>query len=164
MMMNDAGPASQRLSPGEAALWLLQQVAPGQGIANLGMRIQLPAPVRWWPLHETMSWIMARHTALRSCFPAWEGLPTRVVRPLEEIDFAIDVLDAGPDDLDEALREYAARPFDLGRAPLLRLGLSQGESRPPVLCLVLHHLICDGAGLGVLFSEIEQGYAAFSRT
>jgi amino acid adenylation domain-containing protein len=54
------------------------------------------------------------------------------------------------------------RPFDLGRAPLLRVGLVQLTEDKHLLLIDMHHIISDGYSLGILIKEfvsLWQGQA-----
>src|SRR5262249_60607630 len=62
-----------------------------------------------------------------------------------------------------AARE-AARPFDLGRGPVLRatlLGLSDAGDEHAIL-FTLHHIAADGWSVGVLVREVGALYGAFA--
>lgn len=162
-----AKPAGGPLSPAEEALWLLQRLVPDHGIANVAMRIDPRGPVRWWPMREALRWLVARHAALRSCFPLANGAPLRVVRAADEVEVELELLDALPDGVTEVeavLRPFAARPFDVEAAPLVRLGMVGTGSGGHVLCLVTHHLVVDGASLAVMVGELDAAYRSFAST
>ena len=55
-------------------------------------------------------------------------------------------------------RAKAERPFDLRQGPLLRARLLRVGEKEHVLLMCLHHIICDGWSLEVLFAESEQFY------
>src|SRR5260221_377918 len=54
----------------------------------------------------------------------------------------------------------AARPFDRGRAPLLRLGLVRWGAAEHVLLVTMHHIVSDGWSIGVLTRELTALYRA----
>jgi amino acid adenylation domain-containing protein len=153
-----------RLSPGEEALWLLQRLVPDRGITNVAVSLRAEDPPRWWPLRESLLWLTARHPALRSAFPARGGAPTRVVLPVGDVSADLDLADLTEQDLPLRLREYAARPFDLERPPLLRLGLFRlpPERRHYRIVLAAHHLVVDAASLRLLLDELSVAYRSFA--
>jgi len=70
--------------------------------------------------------------------------------------------------LDEAelthrLTRETQRPFDLAHGPLLRAHLFCLAEQEAVLLLVMHHIICDGFSMSVLFHELRTFYQAFDR-
>jgi amino acid adenylation domain-containing protein len=152
-----------RLSPGEKALWLLQQLAPDLGVVNVAISLDTPEPPRWWPLQESLQWLVSRHAVLRSAFPTRDGMPIRVVSEHGEIGAELDLVDTSSTELSTAMREYAAAPFTLDKPPLLRLGLFR--LRPEEGCcrivLVAHPLVADAASLRVLLTELREANHTF---
>jgi amino acid adenylation domain-containing protein len=151
-----------RLSPGEEALWLLHRLVPDRGITNVAIGVQPDGPLRWWPLREAFVWLVDRHTALRAAFPVRAGVPVSEIRPVGDVDAELDVVDVPPGGLDAALRDYAARPFDLDRPPLLRLGLFQVSAHEQYYCLAAHHLIVDLPSMRTLATELKLAYRALA--
>ncbi len=62
--------------------------------------------------------------------------------------------------LDEVLSTEFSRPFDLRRGPLFRVLLVRLASDEHVLLLTAHHIVTDGASMGVLVEELGALYAA----
>jgi hypothetical protein len=58
------------------------------------------------------------------------------------------------------VREEAALPFDLSRAPLLRLRLLRLGAAEHAVCATLHHIASDGWSVGVLLREVGALYTA----
>ena len=70
---------------------------------------------------------------------------------------------SGPGAAEEAERLVAERsntPFRLADGPPVRVTLIELASDDHVLCVILHHIICDGVSLNVLFDEISALYQA----
>ena len=66
---------------------------------------------------------------------------------------------------DEAKRliEAMARiPFDLSRAPLIRVNLIQLSEQDHILLVVMHHIVSDGWSIGVMVREFSQLYEAYA--
>jgi acyl carrier protein len=51
------------------------------------------------------------------------------------------------------------RPFDLSRAPLLRAGLVKKEENHFIMVIDTHHIISDGASMGIFIKEFMAVYA-----
>ncbi|HVX11332.1 MAG TPA: alpha/beta fold hydrolase [Pirellulales bacterium] len=106
-----------------------------------------------------------RHPALRTAI-LWQGLerPLQVVR--ERVDLPLtehDWRDAPADDQMRRLDEWssAARqePFDLTKAPLVRLDLFRlADDQFRFYCRA-HHLLFDGWSLAILVAEVLETYA-----
>src|SRR5262249_54808065 len=54
----------------------------------------------------------------------------------------------------------ASRPFDLAVGPLMRIALVH-RSDDDMMILIMHHIICDGWSMGILFRELVVIYAAY---
>src|SRR5215207_8988840 len=116
-------------------LWLLDRMQPGSSAYNVPVAVRLRGPVRADILADALAELVARHETLRTFFDEEEGEPVQVIVPelrpdLPEID--LTALPAGRADAEALLQaqEEARRPFDLGRAPLLRaflFPLSRGQ-------------------------------------
>lgn len=74
--------------------------------------------------------------------------PLRVIRPRDRRA------------ADERLAAALATPFDLGRAPLLRVTVLRHTAESHTLLIAVHHIICDGTSLHLLLAELGAGYAA----
>src|SRR5215213_855724 len=150
-------------------LWFLDQLEPDSALYNvpvathLSGRLDLPALVR--ALNE----IVARHEVLRTTFAMREGQLMQVVGPPpNHLELpAVELGARTPQEVEAVARRMAAeegnRPFDLARGPLLRARLLRFGADEHVLLLTMHHIISDGWSMAVLFNELGQLYAAFSR-
>ena len=58
-------------------------------------------------------------------------------------------------------RREALRPFDLARAPLLRVFWLDLAPDDQILLFTLHHIVCDGWSVGILTDELIALYRAF---
>lgn len=50
------------------------------------------------------------------------------------------------------------RPFDIEKAPLLRVGLVSASVNVHYLLIDMHHIISDGASVGILIEELSALY------
>jgi len=101
-------------------------------------------------LERTFRLLIARHQGLRTSFVEVDGEPVQVVHSPGDIEFSITGV--SPGDLAGFLR-----PFDLSRAPLLRVGLSAVE-KGNLLLLDMHHIISDGFSHQLLTREFTALY------
>jgi acyl carrier protein len=108
--------------------------------------------------------LVGRHEMLRTSFAERDGQPVQVIHPAapfatELIDLS-DVAD-GERRAREMLVELAGVPFDLARAPLLRLCLVRTAPDEHYLLWVDHHIISDAWSLKLFFEELGALYEAF---
>ncbi|GAB4560318.1 MAG: hypothetical protein Tsb0020_06870 [Haliangiales bacterium] len=145
-------------------LWFLDQVESGRAVYNIPQAFRLRGKLDRDALQAAVSEIVSRHESLRTCFQASDGKPMQVV---SDIDVSVEFTDLS--ELDEAEREAeAARranelgqtAFDLTEAPLMRVSLFRLADNDHVLFLDVHHSVCDGWSLALLFAELSAVYAA----
>ena len=157
-------------------LWFLDQLLPGSPVYNVPILLELRGALAPAALAGALTAVARRHEALRTTFAeAGPGLPAGPVRsgPLQVIappaPFPVPLVDLaglakGRRDA-EAERLAAAearRAFDLARGPLIRATLLRTAEREHAALVNLHHVICDGASLGVLLAELVVLYQALA--
>jgi amino acid adenylation domain-containing protein len=153
------------LSFAQERLWFLQRFDPDDASYNTYLVLRLRGRLEPGALTATLDALVARHESLRTSFPDVDGEPVTVIHPpapcpVERIDLT------GADDGQERARRLVAdrvnAPFDLAAGPPLRFTLLRLGPGDHVLCLVLHHIICDGWSHGVLFDDLFASYQALA--
>jgi amino acid adenylation domain-containing protein len=152
----------------QAALWFLDQLAPGQATFNIALAGRIRGPLDRSILERCFAEIIRRHGTLRTTFANIDGQPVQVVAaaiatPLTTTD--LRSLDE-PDREAEARRlvlQEARKPFDLARGPLARFRVLVLADDDHGIVLTVHHIIGDGWSLGVAARELAVLYDAFSR-
>ncbi len=144
----------------QRGLWFVQQVAPDNAAYNLVFAALVISAIDSAAFETALQCLVDRHTALRTRFVVDDaGVPRQEVLPAVKIDSAV-IAAAGWDD--EKLRGRAIaetkQPFDLARAPLLRVRLFQRGPRDALLVWTAHHIAVDFWSLAVLLDEFRQLY------
>ncbi|HEX8720181.1 MAG TPA: amino acid adenylation domain-containing protein, partial [Pyrinomonadaceae bacterium] len=155
------------LSSAQQRLWFLEQLEPGGAAYNVPGAVRLSGALNRAALEQSLGEVVRRHEALRTRFAAAPGTPEQIVEASARPAWEYADLRAMPEGRKEAEsgrvgRAEARRPFDLERAPLLRVTLIQLADSEHVLLLTLHHIVSDGWSMGVLVSEVSALYAAYS--
>ncbi|MEE8523718.1 MAG: amino acid adenylation domain-containing protein [Thermoanaerobaculia bacterium] len=155
------------LSYNQQQLWLLAQLDPHSPAYNEGGGIRLRGELDFAALTAAITEIARRHEVLRTSFAAVEGRPRQLIAP--ELTVPIPQVDLGRLDATRQQAELgrwttarARLPFDLGRAPLMRLTLVRLAAGDHVLAATLHHLIHDGESMKTFAGEMIRLYEAFS--
>src|SRR5215212_9877501 len=141
---------AERLPPlsfAQQRLWFLDQLAPGSALYNVPTSVRLTGELDMDALRLTLDEIVRRHESLRTVFVSIEEEPRQLILPPETNVLAIvNLRDLDPatrtEELNRRMYEEPRQPFDLSTGPLLRVTLCVGESEY-VLCLTMHHIICD---------------------
>ncbi|MGH8727036.1 MAG: non-ribosomal peptide synthetase, partial [Burkholderiales bacterium] len=148
-------------------LWFLYQWEPASAFYNINSALKLEGQLDAAALERCVNEIVRRHESLRTSFKTADGEPVQIVHPAVEIKISTVDL-RGLSLLDDEIRRVAAeetgRPFDLSRAPLIRVSLLRLGDASHVLLTTLHHIISDGWSVGIFYREIAVLYQAFARS
>lgn len=155
--------ASSGLSRAQERMWFLERVHPHPSANSVPTVIRLRGPLDRDALERAIGALVERHAALRSRFPlVGEGPVCEVERhlrvPLERIEPEPGWEGESEVAVPPAVERFASQPFDLAAGPLLRTGLMEVAAADHVFALVIHHLVCDGWSLGILYSELVALY------
>ncbi|MFK4071137.1 MupA/Atu3671 family FMN-dependent luciferase-like monooxygenase [Streptomyces sp. NPDC029674] len=152
------------LSFGQQRMWVMSEMLPESGGAAyvLSGRIRLEGeagPGEWQALRQAFTDLVARHEALRTAVRAGDGGPVAVLADTYEVPFTEQDLPPGRT-VEEVAAEEARRPFDIGRAPLVRAALVHERPGLTHLLLSVHHIAADAWSLGILYRDLAALYAA----
>ncbi len=153
------------LSFAQQRLWFLDQLDPEKPHYNLPLAVRLKGPLDRAALSRALDVIVERHEALRTVYTHADGEPRQIVEPprrvpLEGRDLSGVREPERADALARCLAEEVAKPFDLGRGPMLRATLIREAENRHVLILCMHHIAGDGWSLGIFLREFAELYAA----
>ncbi|ASZ13671.1 SDR family NAD(P)-dependent oxidoreductase [Chitinophaga sp. MD30] len=100
--------------------------------------------------------LITRHEVLRTTFEVREGeVKQRVHETIAGFEWTIYESDAAGV---SSLVDQFIRPFDLGRAPLLRAGLIRTENDAHILLVDMHHVVTDGVSTDILVNDLTHLY------
>ncbi|MCP4156330.1 MAG: AMP-binding protein, partial [bacterium] len=172
-------PAEQReyyeLSSAQKRLYILQQMEESATGYNMCEAILLEGTLHPEKLEKTFRQLIARHESLRTSFEIIGGEPVQRIHHQKEIDFSIENYEMGEEgeraEAPAGIIEGFLRPFDLTRAPLLRVGLikppepdapaHRAISRTPprqIIIIDMHHIISDGTSVRQFEKEFMALY------
>ncbi len=142
------------LSPAQKRLYLVYHMAPEAVQYNMPMTVPLGSKADPRRLQNVFRRLVDRHESFRTSFHMVEGEPLQKVWPNAEVPFQVENLHpAGP-----GAGLSFVRPFDLSRAPLLRVGLVEDKGGHTLL-VDMHHIISDGTSQQVLTQEFLTLYS-----
>ncbi|MFJ7209119.1 amino acid adenylation domain-containing protein [Streptomyces sp. NPDC098789] len=154
-------PGDHPLSPNQAALWLLHQVAPESPAYLVSTAFRVHGALDPSALGAALAGLTRRHAVLRSTFPRTDSGPVqRVHADLPPAFEQVDASGWSATELAARLTETAEQPFDLEVGPLLRARLFSGAEGGHHLVLTAHHLVGDLWSLSLLLDELAVGDAA----
>ncbi|HLP57743.1 MAG TPA: amino acid adenylation domain-containing protein, partial [Candidatus Deferrimicrobium sp.] len=141
------------LSSAQKRLYLLDRVNPGNTVYNIPAVFNVTGELGPGVMENIFRELIRRHESLRTSFHMIGGEPVQVVH--EEVEFAIE-------HLADRVEEWASliRPFDISKAPLMRVVLKKEAAKKHILMLDMHHIITDGVSTGILIAEFIALYKA----
>ena len=128
---------------------------------NLPFFVKLEGPVDRQRFQRTFNRLIRHQEAFRTFFQFIEDQPVQRILDPGDVEFAIQELTPqGLEDrhIQEAIHSFI-QPFDLSKAPLLRVGLVTVKEDEHILLVDMHHIIADGTSVGVLADQITRFFA-----
>jgi amino acid adenylation domain-containing protein len=155
------------LSFAQERLWFMDQLLPDNSLFNLSTAVRLRLPLNGEAIERSLNEILRRHESLRTSFVVIDGHPAQVIAPSLHMSLPIvDLAKLPPTErereADRLANEEAHTPFDLRRAPLLRVKVLRLEPADFVLLVTMHHIISDGWSMGIFWNELSAIWSAFA--
>jgi amino acid adenylation domain-containing protein len=152
--------AATPLSFAQEGIWLAERSAAVGSAYHIPMAVRMNGDVDRTALTRALARLVDRHEMLRTVFEEVGGAP--VQRSRQDVAIPLEVAEGPAADDDPGatrwMQAVAARPFDLGSGPLLRVALRRERDGDHLLLLVVHHLVADGWSLGVLIRDLVELY------
>jgi amino acid adenylation domain-containing protein len=143
------------LSAAQKRLYILSQLGEGQTNYNIPGVAAVAGELDPTRLEAAFKGLIQRHEALRTSFELVEGEPVQKVHG--EVDFQISRFRAEESEAPELINGFI-RPFDLSRAPLLRVGLIELSNQKNLLVVDVHHIVADGISMEIINRELISLY------
>ncbi|MDQ1355232.1 MAG: hypothetical protein QG657_5542, partial [Acidobacteriota bacterium] len=140
------------LSPGQQRIYMIQQMDPRSTAFHISSAIELIDEANPDKIREIFKRMIHRHESLRTFFIQVEGKPVQRILEPGAVEFEIEYNDLAVEAEDIY---HFIRPFDLSRAPLLRVGVIKSDNGKVVLLIDMHHIIADGVSVDILTAEFQ---------
>ena len=137
-------------SSAQKRLYFLQQMEPGSTVYNIPAAFRLAGRVRKEKLLAAFKGLIDQHESLRTLFVPAAG--ETVQRILPGADFELEYDDSAHPQPSAWIADFV-RPFNLSKAPLLRVGLVKLDDREHLLLVDMHHIIADGLSHQILVQD-----------
>jgi 3-oxoacyl-(acyl-carrier-protein) synthase/acyl carrier protein len=155
------------LSNSQRRMWIMSQTEEGSLTYNIPLRFLIKGQIDTNILERSFTELIVRHEALRTVFIVDHGEPRQKILSVESVNFKIKSLDlfsTGGDleDAQKLLLNESKKAFDLTAGPLLRVLLVRISKTESVLFINIHHIICDGWSLTLMFDELLANYKSIN--
>jgi amino acid adenylation domain-containing protein len=160
------------LSSTQRRLYVLQQMDKTGTVYNMLWSAVLEGKIDRHGFTGTVEKLVQRHESLRTSIQMIEDNPVQRIH--DKVKFEIEYHDAGRKAQRAKRKEESnapcvmrfsstiknfIRPFDLSRAPLLRVGLIKQARQTHILMVDMHHIISDGISKEILVKDFIALYA-----
>jgi amino acid adenylation domain-containing protein len=146
---------SYPLTSEQKRIYLAEQVEEGSTGYNMPGAMIIAGKLDSRKFEAAFQALINRHESYRTTIEMENGELVQKIH--SQADFKIEVIAKGNLTLTELARNFV-RPFDLKRAPLLRVGLVKLAEQKHFLLFDVHHLISDGVSAGILIKEFSAAY------
>ncbi len=154
-IMPAAVQARYPLGPAQERLYFLQVYDAASTAYNLTTVFQLQGKADTARFRQVLAGLAERHSALRTAYTVVDGIAYQYID-----DKAIPELEEFQSDgntVNAVIKKFI-RPFDMSKAPLLRVGLIHTGTDASCMVFDVHHSICDGTSLGIIVKDLMLLY------
>jgi amino acid adenylation domain-containing protein len=151
------------LSSAQKRLYVLHRLYPDSIGYNISQAFNIEGEVDLRKLEETFHLLISRHEVLRTSIKVVDDIPVQEI--LDDVKFEIRVHEVEESGVQGILTDFI-RPFDLSRAPLMRVGLiriSPGSAGTPgsrhTLLVDIHHIVTDAVSLTIFMKDFSAAYS-----
>ncbi|MCK5056814.1 MAG: amino acid adenylation domain-containing protein [Candidatus Aminicenantes bacterium] len=157
------------LSSAQERLHFVQQMDLGDTAYNTPLVLEIEGDFDMERFEEAFGKLIKRHESLRTSFVMTFG--DEVLQKIhEDFEFEVEYYPKertepnsgsklqNPEDRCAGVIGSFIRPFDLSRAPLMRVGVIKIEEEKHILIVDMHHIISDGMSRGILIRDFLSLY------
>ncbi|WP_339251672.1 amino acid adenylation domain-containing protein [Sporosarcina sp. FSL W8-0480] len=144
------------MSSAQKRLFLLNQMNESEIGYNMPICLSYTGKVDVEKVQNVLDRLVQRHESLRTSFHFEEEVAVQKIAAEAAIEVDIEERDANLPS--EVYLEEFVRPFDLSKAPLLRVKIIKTEDDQGYLLFDKHHIISDGMSMNILIQEFCQLY------
>ncbi len=143
------------LSSAQRRLYLVQQLDLNSMTYNTPMLVEIEGEIEKKKVEETFKKLSAKHESLRTSFIIVENMPVQKIN--QALEFKIEYYIDSQTEIKNIIENFI-RPFDLSKAPLMRVGLIKISPLKHILMVDLHHIITDGISRNILINDFMTQY------
>lgn len=151
--------SSYPLSEAQKRIYFVANQDPNSLLYNIAGGISFTTIPDVHKLENCLKELIQKHSSLRTYFTIENG---NVVQKItEHIDFHLEVEQQSENSIEDLFTDFI-KPFDMSKAPLFRAKLVLFNNTNCILLLDMHHIISDGASVGILVKELCDNYSGIA--
>ncbi|NIM15785.1 MAG: amino acid adenylation domain-containing protein [Candidatus Aminicenantes bacterium] len=147
------------LSPMQKRMYVLNKMGGIGTTYNLPMVMTIEEKVDMQHVEQAFQLLIHRHESLRTSFHMIDEEPVQVIHEPGNKDFQVEYSSyrGGEKEVDELVRAFI-RPFDLTRAPLMRVKIAALPGEKYLLIFDVHHIAVDGTSYMIISRDFATLY------
>ncbi len=152
------------LSTAQERILAIEKLMPGTRLGNASIVLKLTGQLNLKALSKTISWIVARHEILRTCYREDKKLNRFVPVIEEDCSVQLEISNNSnhtPFDACELAKAEANNPIDPFGGPVFRAVLFTTRSKIAYLSICVHHIAVDATSSTTLWRDLASAYSAF---
>ncbi|NOQ25383.1 MAG: amino acid adenylation domain-containing protein [Bacteroidales bacterium] len=144
-----------KLSSAQKRLFFLFELDKTSLAYNIPKIVKLEGKLDKLRLNNAFRKLIDRHENLRTSF---EVINDEVVQKISnQVEFEIEYYHSDKNGVQSIIKNFI-KPFDLEKAPLIKVGLIEIQSQENLLMIDMHHIITDGVSQGILIKDFSALY------
>ncbi|NOQ28132.1 MAG: amino acid adenylation domain-containing protein, partial [Bacteroidales bacterium] len=140
------------LSPAQKRLYLLQQFDLTSTAYNMPGIIPLGKEADKLKIEEVFKQLINRHESFRTSIIVTDGEPVQLIK--KDVKFELEEISIENTELENTQNKFI-KPFDLSKAPFLRVAFVDIKGEDSFLMFDMHHIISDGTSHSILEKEFQ---------
>ncbi len=143
------------LSPAQRRIYIINEIEGPNTVYNLPGTMLIEGKLDLNRFEKTFNALIKRHESLRTSFTTINGEPVQIIN--ESVEIKVKHFKEKESKVNCLVEEFI-QPFDITKAPLLRVGLIEIEKEKFVMLFDMHHMVSDGVSMQIIVREFIQLY------
>ncbi|WP_291584138.1 amino acid adenylation domain-containing protein [Clostridium sp. UBA6640] len=144
-------------SSAQKRLYMLNQLNPSSTNYNIPIAMKIKGALDVDKAKNILNYLLNRHEILRTTFIFKDDELVQKIN--NDIDFKVEYSEINKSEFNiEDLQKDFIKPFDLSKAPLIRVKITKIKDDEYILLIDIHHIIADGHSTEILINEFVSLY------
>lgn len=146
------------MSSTQRRLYIIDKMGDKEITYNMPAAMEVIGDLDYSRVHKVLQCLVLRHEMLRTSFNVVDGELVQKIHDNAEIEMTYREKALILQEDKEALIADYIRPFDLTKAPLMRVEIVKIKEKHYILMFDMHHIISDGMSMNILIKEFSVLY------
>lgn len=143
------------LSGAQKRMFILNRMSNDSTVYNMPAAFIIDGELEKDHFEEVFKKIVNRHEAFRTRFEIINGEPVQIVE--ETLDFKVKYFEIKEEEIFDLTRDYL-KPFDISKAPILRVEVGKINNSKYAMFINMHHIISDGVSINIFIKDFISLY------